>query len=438
MRAGVILGLASALLAQSPPDPALDPATVLAKARGKVSDRMENLPNYTCVETVVRQYLKRQKPPYPLRPFSCDQLSGEKHRGGYKLELESTDRLRLDVKVSNGLEIGSWAGASQFDQRSILDLTGGPFGTGQLGQFSDMFSNESASFRYIGSADGHYEYAFHVPENTSHYLTKAGKDWVATSYEGTFWVDLGSFDVVRLSVQSSQLSEESTACEATSTTDYHNVHIGKEEFLIPRQNVLHFLMKDSRETENVSTYTACHEFTSESTVRFDAGPEPAPSVPKALIPPLAIPAGLPFTLALATPIHADTAAAGDEIRETFSKAVLDPKSSQVLIPAKAAVHARIVRMQYWPGAPHRFVIGVLLETVDVGGVSSPLYARPEPFKMPEKKPAGFATRGTPIALTPPNQPKNVGTFVFFTHASHGYIVPAGFESKWLTAPPPAQ
>jgi hypothetical protein len=50
------------------------------------------------------------------------------------LQLYLTDRLHLDVKVSHGNEIGSWAGASQFDSRSIFDLVGtGPFGTGTLG-----------------------------------------------------------------------------------------------------------------------------------------------------------------------------------------------------------------------------------------------------------------------------------------------------------------
>ncbi len=73
-------------------------------------------------ETIERQNLKRHKPPDSLQPKNCDQLSGEKRRGGYKLELEWTDRLRLDVKVSNGIEIGSWAGASQFEGWDALRL----------------------------------------------------------------------------------------------------------------------------------------------------------------------------------------------------------------------------------------------------------------------------------------------------------------------------
>src|SRR5450755_224582 len=176
MQAFLFIGLASSLLAQPP----VDFTGILAEARKKAMNRMARIPNYTCVQTVNRQYLKRKQQPDPLRLPNCDQLSGEKHRGAYKLELEGTDRPRLDVKVSNGVEIGSWAGANQFDQRNIMDLVGGPFGTGPLGGFSDIFSNDSVSFRYIESANGHHEYAFQVPENTSHYFTRAGNDWVPT------------------------------------------------------------------------------------------------------------------------------------------------------------------------------------------------------------------------------------------------------------------
>jgi len=57
-------------------------------------------------------------------------------------KLESSDRLRLVLKVSAGLEIGSWAD-SQFTVRNIFDLIGGgPYGTGMLGALiTDIFVN---------------------------------------------------------------------------------------------------------------------------------------------------------------------------------------------------------------------------------------------------------------------------------------------------------
>jgi len=432
MRACLVLGLASALFAQAP----VDPTAVLAEARDKAINRTARLPNYTCDQTVNRQYFKRKHPPDPLRMPSCDQLNGEKHRGAEKMELEATDRLRLDVKVSNGVEIGSWAGAPQFDQRSIMDLVSGPFGTGPFLGFSDIFSNGSVSFQYLGGANGHHEYAFQVPENSSHYFTRAGNEWVATGYDGTFWVDSTSFELTRLSVRSGQLSEESSGCEATSTIDYHRIKIGSGEFLLPRSSVLHFLMKDSRETENVTTYSGCREYHSESTIRFEGEPAPQPDLPKAVWPSLVlpavfIPAGLSLTLSLVTPIDTNIAAAGDVVLEKVVQPVVDPDSGQVLIPAGATVRARIVKMEYWTGSPAHFAIAVLLESVDISGVASPLYAR-QYLRRIDPRSSAMRSRGVPILLPPLNQRNNVGTFTFLSPTKGRYVVPVGYESGWVT------
>jgi hypothetical protein len=65
-------------------------------------------PNYTCVQTVDREYFVRSTPTPPYA--SCDQMSAAARKKPYSLKVDATDRLRLDVKVSGGEEIGSWAG----------------------------------------------------------------------------------------------------------------------------------------------------------------------------------------------------------------------------------------------------------------------------------------------------------------------------------------
>src|ERR1700693_2632487 len=100
--------LVLAMSAQALPDP----EDVLAKARDKMLERTERLPNYICVQTVDRTYLKPEKAQFP--GLSCDDLSARSTKKNYHLKLTATDRLRLDVKVSEGTEIGAWAGASGF------------------------------------------------------------------------------------------------------------------------------------------------------------------------------------------------------------------------------------------------------------------------------------------------------------------------------------
>jgi hypothetical protein len=92
---------------------ALTSEQVLAKARDQIVDRTARLPNYTCVQTVDRKYFKFKSP--QLEALSCDEMSAKRKKKHPLLHLEATDRIRLDVKVSGGTEIGAWAGSRHFD-----------------------------------------------------------------------------------------------------------------------------------------------------------------------------------------------------------------------------------------------------------------------------------------------------------------------------------
>ena len=94
-----------------------------------------------------------------------------------------------------------------------------------------------------------------------------------------------------------------------------------------------------------------------------------PRVPKSL------PAGLTVTLAFTAPIDTDTAAAGDIVDAKVRKAVRDPRYKEALIPAGVTVQGRIIEMRHWLAKPACFLIAILLETVDINGVSSPFYAQ---------------------------------------------------------------
>lgn len=118
----------------------------LAKARGILADRARRLPDYTCVQTVDRQYFVRSHP-HKRRPETpCAQVAMEDRLKPRELVLAATDRLRLDVKVSHQAEIGVWAGAPQFGPDSVFSLIGGgPYSTGMLGTLiAELFSKTAA------------------------------------------------------------------------------------------------------------------------------------------------------------------------------------------------------------------------------------------------------------------------------------------------------
>jgi hypothetical protein len=196
-----LLCVGLAAIAQTPPTP----EQVLAKARDNILDRTEHLPNYTCVQTVDRKYFKLKSPQFPV--LSCDDMSAKRNKKSDRLYLEATDRLRLDVKVSGGTEIGSWAGgASHFGDGNVMKLIKGPFGTGAFGTLlSDIFTGSSVNFYFDGeeAVDSLklLRYRYEVSQESSHYMIHTGSDWAFTAYHGVVWIDPISFELRRLQMR---------------------------------------------------------------------------------------------------------------------------------------------------------------------------------------------------------------------------------------------
>jgi hypothetical protein len=437
----MFLAVAFTMSAQAPSDP----EDVLAKARDKMLERTERLPNYMCVQTVDRRYLKPEKPEFPV--LSCDDLSARSTKKNYRLKLEGTDRLRLDVKVSGGTEIGSWAGASHFEDGNVMKLMKGPYGTGGFGTFlTDIFSGPS-SVRFFFEGEDFVDslkllkYRFEVARDASHYMVHAGSEWIYTGYDGDVWIDPTSFELRRLRVRTGELPEETGACESTTTVEYATMRVGAGDFLLPQRSNLHFLMRDMGESDVATTYSACHQYHAESSLVAEPSTIAGPATARF---PISIPAGLVVTLKLDQPIDTDTAAAGDVVVATVSDAgVPDPKSKKIVqsretvIQKGSVVRGRIVLMQHRLDVPRSFASAMQLETVEINGIPSPLYAiRPinyEPWTV-TKVTLEHRERTRPMFLAPRGQSRLVSDFSHFTNAQR-YVMPRGFETQWTTVSP---
>jgi len=91
-------------------------------------------------------------------------------------------------------------------------------------------------------------------------------------------------------------------------------------------------------------------------------------------------------------------------------------------------------MRHWPDLPQRFEISIRLETVEAGGLSTPIYAKPA--SAYEIAASQIHNRRIPIVRPPAGEPVTVATFVFQTTRDR-YVVPPGFKSNWITiAGPP--
>ena len=434
MRAALILALASAASAQ----PSRDPATVLARARDKLLDRADRIDNYMCVETVNRSYLKNTR--VKGRSTPCDRIMGDRKLGKFKLELEATDRLRLDVKISGGLEIGAWAGARQFDARSIIDFVGkGVFGTGALGSLiGDILLNRGAQVAYADEETLNggtvLNYRYEVPMEASHYRIRTNSAWVTAAYGGEIWIDPEMFELRRLTAKSSELPPETTACVADMDVLYAPTKIDTRDFLFPGTSEMHFIMRDGTESHSLTRYAGCREYRAESIVRFDESPPDEASGGKAAIhAPTVLPAGLDVQLALTDPIDTDTAAAGDVVTAKVVSAVRRPRSKEIAIPAGAMVRGRIVKLMHLLGPQARFEITILPRSIEIRGVESPFNAmRNWDEELREaRRAAGLNGRAVPTWMPRREKSQNTGMF-YFRNSKNPLVVPAGTKSTWIT------
>jgi hypothetical protein len=411
-----------------------DPQQVLERARTKLQAMTHTLANYACIETVERRYFEpaAATPRVQAAPASCSQVRVDPDSTPAALKLEATDRLRLEVTVSEGREIYSWPGATRFDSRDVDEIIHeGPIGTGSFGtHLLGIFDNPGAEFHFTAerTSGGQtlLEYRFHVPLQASHYRVKVGTAWQPIAYDGSFWIDPDSLQLRRLTVRAEDVPPATSMCQLDAELDYRSVHIGDGDALLPSQGQLRIVLDNARQTNNITTFADCREYQAESALLFEDG---APAKSTVVRPPMkivAMPLGLPLTLALSAPIDTDTAAAGDLVAAKVVKAVRRPGSNETLIPAGATVRGRITRLERHLLPSPYFLIALSFNRLAIGDFASPFAARSEGnVELARELGATLVGQGRGLAFW------DVGTFLFPTNRSR-YVVPAGYESKWIT------
>jgi hypothetical protein len=449
-----------------------DPRDILLNARQRVMNTIRQLPKYVCTQTVDR---RRYEPPDPeygtnglRRTRSCDDTVAEARRSGWERHLSSADRLRLDVAVTQDSptlenEMYSWAGENRFSDRDLFDFVHeGAVSTGSFASMlASIFGNPAARFSYQGDSapDGRMlsEFDFHIPRDKSEYHYVFGEtrtEQVAVSYDGAVLVDPANSDLMRLSVRTEQLPPETGACEVTQELKYTHVRLNAGDFLLPAEAKATIIHRDGTEAENRIQYSACHEFQGDATVRFD-NPQPEEGSSNGVetpVPPLSLPAGLPFKVAFTDRIDAAKAAAGDAIHGRLKTAIKD-RSEKVLIPEGTLVTGRIMRIQRSYHSSRTFmsdrrnarlepapslVIAIRLEALDAGRGSQPFNAAFETGVHRFVKQTGpFSARVDIGSLEElHSRPKESDTGIFeFWDNDPDHAVKTIVESSWFTAAP---
>ncbi len=134
---------------------------------------------------------------------------------------------------------------------------------------------------------------------------------------------------------------------------------------MPRKSAFDTLSPDASETHSVTTFSACHEFTAESSLVLDdeASTGAAKAAPKVTGP---LPPGLSLTLALLVPIDTRSAAAGDAVSAKVTSAVRAPGSKEILVPAGAVAHGRILQMRH-QYSTSQYLFSIRFDTLEQKG-----------------------------------------------------------------------
>jgi hypothetical protein len=181
-----------------------------------------------------------------------------------------------------------------------------------------------------------------VSQRQSGYTLRVGGVEAVVGYHGSFFVEKGSLDLLRLEVHADAIPPHLSLDTAADAVEYARVTIGSDSFLLPRVSELRMVGLDGSANENRTRFTACRQYTGESMLLFD-DPEPAAitSVEPSII--LVAPPNLKLDFALQTQVVFAEAAIGDPVTGVLRKAVRLPDGT--IIEKGALVHGRIASLR---------------------------------------------------------------------------------------------
>jgi hypothetical protein len=404
------------------------PEALLQKARSKVAENIERLPKYTCVQTLRRSQFDSFS---GAKPIGCSHAADADAKGAPRLMLAWSDRVKLDVTVSEGAEIFSWAGAREFQSSDSQEIVGtGLTGTGDFGPFLAAVFAGSA-YRYLGLETNrgrrYAAYSYSVPESTSHYQMRVGPrpgDKATLAYEGKFWIDPENAELARLTIVVPRLPKQTETCRVETTIDYQRVPIGSFALLLPQLTLLELWSADGSRFENRTEYEGCRAFQSESAFRPEieepsndaaaAAPRAGASSVKSRF---TLPLGISLHIALRSHIDGDSAFAGDAVEGQLQHAVRT-RDGVTLAAAGALVLGRIVRFEEHVRPSRYFVVGLKFSSVAGIGGDIPLLLEAVP-RTREEQPLN----------RPVERSQGVGVFLF---RNDRLALDQRFVSEWRT------
>ena len=285
------------------------------------------------------------------------------------------DVLNLDVAVVGDQEMYGRAGARQFYRQPLDQIVGRGFvSTGRFGLFfRQILDRSAAQYRYQGlkERDGKpaHEYDFDVGPEKSNYRLRSGSVEAPVGYQGTFWVDSTSLDLLRLEVQAFDIPEKLGLQEAKTTVVYSQVSLDDVRFLLPVSSTVTIITTDGLESLNRMKVTSCRRYRAEATMKDDVAEAAAQTPPAATSRSEAAEQdslqGQVIEVALDEPLEPGSARPGQPFSGTLARELRI--GERIAVPRGAAVRGEVAEIEARSQPFVSYMIGLQLNEIDLGG-----------------------------------------------------------------------
>jgi hypothetical protein len=223
---------------------------LLSRAKRQARANFSHYPNYACKETIDR-YVKR---------------AGETFR--------HIDTLELEVAVVGGHEFFARKGG-RFDLSKPDEISGpGMFGTGSFFTTAvNLFVHDAArptgwSRESVGGRPV-LRFDWEIPQTLQPSTISNGAASASVGLKGSFWVDADSLDLLEVEDRAIDVPLELLMTDVENRTRYEREKIGELDVILPREAVMLVTHLRGEQSRNVSRFSACREFSSESKISFD-------------------------------------------------------------------------------------------------------------------------------------------------------------------------
>ena len=346
-RACLLLFLSISTRAWQEPQPGL-----VGRVRQRMTENLARLPNYTCLETIERSVHRQVKEKLVFR-----------------------DRIHFEVGFIEAREMFAWPGSSHFEPDFLQQIPqAGVSGIGSFGGWTHtLFGPSAPSFNYAGecAADGRrgFRYNFRVPLSSSAYEIRFEGHAARSAYAGSLCLDPDALDVMVLEVRAEQIPLLVAA--VSDVIHYGRIRIGSGEFLLPQQDELTMTDIEGNVNRNLTRFTACRQYASESSLSFADDPT-AGTVPQGKTRELKLPGGILLDLKLETPIASEGSAVGDPVTARLNRAI---EASGVSIPKGATAAGRISALEQYYEPEKHFSVGLEFSSLTFAGGRALFHAR---------------------------------------------------------------